>query len=213
MKREYALMLAIVLVLLSGIPLITDPGATNNANAKYADTQTQAKANNCDDSSNCAINSPQTQGDGTANSPTNLQISEANEEASTSLPPTSGEPTAFLQIATHVRCDPGFDCPNANDFEYDIIPVEQGVSAEPQTFIGSDIGTVIKFTNFDEPTIDFVLLSAFPTTPEMSTMIIPREARCDPGAVIVHDMRDIFEGSLDTSSTPRCEIDFHFRAD
>ena len=66
---------------------------------------------------------------------------------------------------------------------------------------------------FDEPTIDFVLLSAFPTTPEMSTMIIPREARCDQGAVIVHDMHDIFEGSLDTSSIPRCEIDFHFRAE
>lgn len=60
------------------------------------------------------------------------------------------------------------------------------------------------------------MLVTFPTTPPLSTMIIPREARCDPGAVIMHDMRDIFEGSLqlqDTSSIPRCEIDFHFRAD
>jgi hypothetical protein len=213
MKITYLSIFMILLVLLSGIPLISGSGTVNFASARYANTQTQANANECDTGTNCAINSPQTKGDGTANSPANLQISEANEEASTPLPPTSGEPTAFLQIATHVTCDPGFDCPNANDFEYDIIPVEQGVSAEPQTFIGSDIGTVIKFTNFDESTIDFVLLSAFPTTPEMSTMIIPREARCDPGAVIVHDMRDIFEGSLDTSSTPRCEIDFHFRAD
>lgn len=75
MKRESASMFAIVLVLLSGIPLITDPGATNNANAKYADIQTQAKANDCDDSSNCAINSHQTQGDSSASSPTSLQIS------------------------------------------------------------------------------------------------------------------------------------------
>ena len=67
---------------MSGLPLIASPGVLNMnyANAKYtlANTQTQANANDCDNGSNCAINSPQTQGDGTANSPTNLQISKFN---------------------------------------------------------------------------------------------------------------------------------------
>jgi hypothetical protein len=38
-------------------------------------TQSQANTNNCNNSTNCAITSPQTQGDGSASSPTSLQIS------------------------------------------------------------------------------------------------------------------------------------------
>lgn len=78
MKITYVSIFAIVLVLTSGIPLILD-GATNYASARYApNTQTQANANDCDNGTNCAINSPQTQGDGSASSPTNLQITETN---------------------------------------------------------------------------------------------------------------------------------------
>ena len=80
MKVKYVSIFTILLVLLSGIPLISSPGAINYASARYANTQTQANANECDTGTNCAINSPQTQGDGTANSPTNLQISKFNEE-------------------------------------------------------------------------------------------------------------------------------------
>jgi hypothetical protein len=88
MKVKKVSIFAIVLVLLSSIPLISN-NVTNYASAKYAtNTQTQANANECDNGSNCAINSPQTQGDGSASSPTNLQISKFNEEASTTPPPS-----------------------------------------------------------------------------------------------------------------------------
>jgi hypothetical protein len=80
MKVKYVPIFTILLVLLSGIMLLSSPGAINYASARYANTQTQANANECDTGTNCAINSPQTQGDGTANSPTNLQISKFNEE-------------------------------------------------------------------------------------------------------------------------------------
>jgi hypothetical protein len=97
MKITYLSIFMILLVLLSGIPLISGSGTVNFASARYANTQTQANANECDTGTNCAINSPQTKGDSTANSPANLQISEANEEASTPLPPTSGEPLHFFK--------------------------------------------------------------------------------------------------------------------
>jgi hypothetical protein len=74
MEVTYVSIFAIVLVLLSGIPLISG-GAMNFADARYANTQTHANTNDCDTGTNCAINSPQTQGDGSASSPTNLQIS------------------------------------------------------------------------------------------------------------------------------------------
>lgn len=45
-----------------------------------------------------------------------------------SNPPTSGEATALLQIATRVSCDPDIDCPNVNDFKYDVIPFEEAIS-------------------------------------------------------------------------------------
>ena len=83
----YVFLFAILLVLTSGIPLFSGSSIINNASARYAtNIQTQANSNECYD---CAINSPQTQGDGTANSPTNLQISESNGVISTPLPPTS----------------------------------------------------------------------------------------------------------------------------
>jgi hypothetical protein len=79
MKVTYVSIFAIVIVLLSGISLISDD-AMNFADARYTNTQTQANANDCNTGTNCAINSPQTQGDGSSSSPTNLQISRFNEE-------------------------------------------------------------------------------------------------------------------------------------
>jgi hypothetical protein len=82
MKLTYVSLFVIALVLTSGIPFFSGSGVINNASARYApaNTQTEANANECNTGTNCAINSPQTQGDGSANSPTNLQISNFNEE-------------------------------------------------------------------------------------------------------------------------------------
>ena len=93
----YVLIFTILLVLLSGIPRISSPGAINYASARYANTQTQANANDCNTGTNCAINSPQTQGDGSASSPTNLQISKSREEP-LGAPTTPLEPTASLRF-------------------------------------------------------------------------------------------------------------------
>lgn len=68
---------------MSGMPLLLSSGSmADYAYARYANsnTQSQANANECNTGTNCAITSPQTQGDGTANSPNNLQISKFNEE-------------------------------------------------------------------------------------------------------------------------------------
>lgn len=85
MKFKYVPIFALVglLAILSGMPLSLLSGgssSTNYAFARYANTntQTQANSNECTVGSNCGITSPQTQGDGTANSPTNLQISKFN---------------------------------------------------------------------------------------------------------------------------------------
>ena len=74
MKVKYVSIFTIVSVLLSGIPLISS-SAKNYANARYANTQTQANANECEGGTNCAVNSPHTQGDGVASTPLSLQIS------------------------------------------------------------------------------------------------------------------------------------------
>ena len=81
-----------ILVLLSSIPVLSSDSSINYASAKYAtNTQTQVNNNECDTGTNCAITSPQTQGDGTANSPTNLQISRFNEVQ-------AGEPSMGMPV-------------------------------------------------------------------------------------------------------------------
>jgi|SRR5918995_2732027 hypothetical protein len=82
MKLKYVPIFVLVglLVILSSLPVLSS-GITNYANARYAtNTQTQANNNECNTGTNCGITSPQTQGDDTANSPINLQISNFNEE-------------------------------------------------------------------------------------------------------------------------------------
>jgi hypothetical protein len=81
----------------------------NYANAKYGtNTQTQANANECDTGSNCAITSPQTQGDGTANSPTNLQISKFNQKEEE--PPVGFDRLQFPVTLVACRFQDGVSC-------------------------------------------------------------------------------------------------------
>ena len=147
-----------VLVLLSGLLLIASPGALdmNYANAKYApaDSQTQANANDCDNGSNCAITSPQTQGDGTANSPTNLQISGFNEEqehGDGSDGVGVGEiGVGILRFNVNVKCPAGFACPSPQDFQYGVTARAQfggSVTAIPSQFSGSDSSLVLLILN------------------------------------------------------------------
>ena len=106
-----------VLVLISGMPVLSSGSLTGTTQAKYAaDTQTQANSNKCDTGTNCAITSPQTQGDGTANSPTNLQISKFNEQDEQDGgvgEPLPDEPIGFLRLITESVCPQGFEsvCP------------------------------------------------------------------------------------------------------
>ena len=72
---------------------------------------------------NCAINSPQTQGDGTANSPMNLQITEITEEAST--PPISELFSTNFNIVIRVECNPLIVCPNEDECRYRMEPDER----------------------------------------------------------------------------------------
>jgi hypothetical protein len=138
-KITNASIFVITLVLMSSLPLIASPGAMNYISAKYApaNTQTQANANDCDTGTNCAINSPQTQGDGSASSPTNLQISKSREEP-LGAPTTPLEPTASLHFLVQVECPTGVVCPTEQNFRYDVQPDTQlAVSTNPHTFSGS----------------------------------------------------------------------------
>jgi hypothetical protein len=143
MKVKYLSIFAIVLVLLSGIPLVSGAGM-NYVNAKYApaNTQSQGNANDCDTGTNCAINSPQTQGDGTANSPTNLQISKFNEEQDVGVgeEPNPGA-RGFVEVTKTVICPTGFQCPRPGPtspykMKVDVSGDVSGAGWNPKTFDG-----------------------------------------------------------------------------
>jgi hypothetical protein len=74
MKVKKVSIFVIVLVLIAGLPLLVG-GGMNFASARYANTQTQSNANECETGTNCVMNSPQAQGDGIASTPMSLQIS------------------------------------------------------------------------------------------------------------------------------------------
>ena len=97
-----------MLVLLSGLPLFSGPVVINNASSRYApaNTQTQASTNDCDTSTNCAINSPQTRGDGSDSSPTNLQITGVGEQGAPASPPPEPK-TSILHASVKVICAAG----------------------------------------------------------------------------------------------------------
>jgi hypothetical protein len=84
MKVKYVPIIILVglLAVMSGMPLLLSTGNVSNyVYARYAtNAQSQANTNECNTGANCVITSPQTQGDGTANSPVNTQISEFNDD-------------------------------------------------------------------------------------------------------------------------------------
>lgn len=67
----------VVVIALFAVSLIVNDGDDLKyyAYAKYVNTQTQSVTNNCAENVNCAVNSPQTQGDGVASTSLSLQIS------------------------------------------------------------------------------------------------------------------------------------------
>ena len=115
----------IVLVLLSSMPVLSGGSITNFANAKYAtNTQAHANSNECTTGTNCAISSPQTQGDGSASSPTNLQISKFNEEQEEQGGVGATPPNPIFQVDLLVRklviCPTGFVCPTPDKFVMEV---------------------------------------------------------------------------------------------
>jgi len=142
MKIKYVSLLAVVLVVLSGMPTLSGSGCiTNYASAKYATyTQSQVNTNDCDTGTNCAITSPQTQGDGTANSPINLQISNFNEDRVGEEAPTE----RVIIVTKKVECPTGFECPSPGQSTLRVNLFGRG-TANPETFQGSATGTTVLF--------------------------------------------------------------------
>jgi hypothetical protein len=186
MKVKYVSIFTIFLVLVSGIPLISG-GAMNYANAKYAtNSQSQANANECEVGTNCAINSPQTQGDGTANSPTNLQISRFNDEEEEQEGNGGVDGGVFdcvrpfdcaqLFVKKIVICPTGFVCPTPDKFT---MKVEMGLSefseANPEIFPGSDVGAgtlvTLIWPLFEHDPITYTTTETAPPTPPALTLV------------------------------------------
>jgi hypothetical protein len=217
MKVRYVSIFTVVLVVLSGIPLLSG-GGTNYANAKYAtNTQLQGNSNECNTGTNCAINSPQTQGDGSASSPTNLQISETNEEASTTPPPTSGPGphTSLVQITTFVSCPSGFVCPQDNDFQYDITidgsqcsvedrPIHCLFNATPESLSGGLTTVTFNILNFGT----FVLTVTLPPTPSGLTLQQPLDLSCIPPGVLTQTGPATFSGTIQEDTFSFCSINY-----
>lgn len=142
MVVEYVSILTLVLVLSGGIPLMSG-SSINYAIAKYAtNTQTQANNNDCNTGTNCAITSPQTQGDGTANSPVNIQISKFNEEREDGVgeEPNPGA-RGFLEVKKIVVCPTGFQCPRPGPtspykMKVDVSGDLSGAGWNPKSFDG-----------------------------------------------------------------------------
>lgn len=172
-----------VLVFLSGTTVLSSGSIPNSANAKYAtNIQTQANNNECDTGTNCAINSPQTQGDGSASSPTNLQISRSNEE----LEEVGEEPNpgarGFLIVKKIVNCPAGFVCPRPGPQSPYIMNVDvtgaSGLGWNPKTFSGCcDTATGITQVIINLPpggTANYIVTeTAAPTIPGLTLAKVP----------------------------------------
>ena len=142
MRFRYSSIFAIVLVLLSGISVLLDGSITNNADAKYANTKTQSQANtnDCDTGTNCSVTSPQTQGDGGASAPINLQISKFNENGKDQEGDPQDRITSTFDLEIIVICPPtlpsGVTCPKVNELQFaqGIEAVNPLVSISPEVF-------------------------------------------------------------------------------
>jgi hypothetical protein len=191
----------------------------NYVTAKYdnTNTQTQANSNECDTGTNCAITSPQTQGDGTANSPTNLQISKFNEDLEDGVGGglDCQEPEcAFIIVTKHVICPEGFVCPSAKDFPIFIHDPDYrfpAVRYSPDEFDGSETGTIVKveFIEVYRDTDEFVgaySVIELPLVPAPPGLILhsTREGHC--GGPGFSPSVFIFPGE-----TKRCTITNEYR--
>jgi hypothetical protein len=158
MKTAYVSIFAVILVLSGGIPLLSGGNITNHAIAKYANTQTQANANECNTGTNCGINSPQTQGDGSASSPTNLQISKFNEEQEEQGGVGATPPNSIFQVDLLVRklviCPTGFVCPTPDKF---VMEVRAAFSLAGPPFVpGNTFGYLVRI--LPDPHHDYRIL-------------------------------------------------------
>jgi len=181
MKVKYVSILAILLVLLSGIPLISG-SATNYASAKYANTQTQANVNECENGTNCAINSPQSQGDGTASSPTNLQISKFNEDQwrrtdrsrFSHHPDRTRQGNNWGQMSTRfcVSCSKWL-C-NASECQG---PPGNIIIIDPRLFNGEVDGRDVRFVFMTSPAL-YLISQTVPPTPQGLTLTTTDSPEC-----------------------------------
>jgi hypothetical protein len=156
------------------------------------------------------------QGDGTANSPTNLQISESNEEASTTPPPTTGAGEhAVVQINTFVSCPQGFVCPDSNDFLYDITidrsqcseapPVHCLFNATPLSFSGDLTVVTFDIINFGS----FDLTVTLPPTPPGLTLHL-LDLTCDPPGALTQTGPTTFSGTIQEDTFSFCLINYKY---
>ncbi|MGH9988685.1 MAG: hypothetical protein ACRD8W_32545 [Nitrososphaeraceae archaeon] len=141
MNVKYVTILAIVLVLSSGIPLMSG-SSINYASAKYAtNTQTMMNSNECDNGANCANPTSQSIGGGTANAPVNTQISNFNElQEGVGEEPNPGA-RGFVEVTKTVICPTGFQCPRPGPtspykMKVDVSGDVSGAGWNPMTFDG-----------------------------------------------------------------------------
>lgn len=221
MKTALVSIFAIVFVLMSGMPFMSG-GAMTSAYAMYArNTQSQANTNSCNNGVNCGITSPQTQGDDSASSPTNVQISKFNEETSSSTPPTSGSNDfiAHMQVNTFVNCHQDSACPQSNDFRYHITPNDSEcpkhippsciTNITPESFTGL---TTVTFTIINSG--NFSMTVALPIT-SRSTLQQPLDISCVDSAgmsikVLTQTGPDSFNGTIRQGDTAFCNIGYTY---
>jgi len=209
MKVKFTPIFALVglLAILSGMPALST-GITNYAYAKYGtNTQTQANANECDTGSNCAITSPQTQGDGTANSPTNLQISKFNEEQGE--PNSPSDPSiARLDFNVEVECPIGMEvvCPDPEDFMHLVrafFPAPSPpVSIVPDEFSGQ---AIIDFL-FDGQQTTYLISIGPPDNPHGLWLRDPLSLTGD----CIQEGDFLLSGHLSDGDHKSCNVTYHY---
>ncbi|MGH9975998.1 MAG: hypothetical protein ACRD8Z_09215 [Nitrososphaeraceae archaeon] len=199
LKPMYASIFLISLVLLSGIPLISGSISTNIAKAKYANTNTQTQAvdNDCTGpNANCAVNSPQTQGDGSASTPMNTQVSKFEEKVEIQeIPGGAGVPTIIVQ--RNVVCPEGFQCPTVSQFFIDINTV-------PEALIDGEIIPMGPFAS--ETRLFLIGATEFQYSIRIDSSLFPP---IPPGLSLTIDRLNC-SGTVDTIVAQECRLVMRF---
>lgn len=194
MKIKYTSIFVTALVVMSGITLMSG-STTNFAIAKYANTQAQSIVNDCvGPNANCAVNSPQTQGDGGASTPMNLQISKFEEQIQEpEFPGGQGVPT--VSVEKTVVCPSGFQCPGPSQFGLDIDTVPQASSIS----FGLPFN-ISPFTTLQ----DIVFIGA--TEFQFSIRINPSTLPPTPPGLTLELDTNTCSGTVDTTQSQNCEF-------